>query len=306
MWYKPLLRRPFHLLLAIIEELWRTASWVSGRLRPAAVREWATPGGQRVLVIAPHPDDEAIGCGAAIVRHIAAGDNVLVAFITDGRRSQALGLGPEAMAQRRQQEAAASAAILGARWEWLGLPEGEWATDELCHTLRQIVEREQPALIYGPSRVDFHPEHRRVAQALAMALGAAAGEAVRVRVVQLHVPLTSTLTNLVCAAGSARVQANAALRAYGSQWGSVARVLRMRRYSAARYGLPDEAEEFWELSAAAYRAVHRGTPESWAWRCFYGVRLRPWSDPLAYLRGRGERRHLKQISAAQPEGGQVC
>jgi LmbE family N-acetylglucosaminyl deacetylase len=295
MWYRSLLRRPFHLLLATVERLWRAACWLLARLRPAAARAWTTPGGQRALVIAPHPDDEAIGCGAAIVRHMAAGDHVLIVFITDGRRSRALGLGPEAMAQRRRREAAASAAILGASWEWLGLPEGEWASAELAERLGQIVRRERPDLIYGPSRVDFHPEHRRVAQALAAALGATVA-APRVRVVQLHVPLTSALTNLVCPAGTAGGQANAALRAHASQWGSVARALRMRRYSAARYGLPGEAEEFWELGAAAYQALHQGEPTGWAWRCFYGVRMRPWSDPLAYLRGRAERQRLRVIA----------
>ena len=30
----------------------------------------------RVLVIAPHPDDETLGCGGTLLKHIAAGDSV--------------------------------------------------------------------------------------------------------------------------------------------------------------------------------------------------------------------------------------
>ena len=50
---------------------------------------WQPVGGQRVLVVAPHPDDEALGCGGTIMRHIASGDSVAVLIVTDGRRSRA-------------------------------------------------------------------------------------------------------------------------------------------------------------------------------------------------------------------------
>ena len=39
--------------------------------------------GKRVLVFAPHPDDETIGCGGSLV-HALAGDPVKVVILTDG------------------------------------------------------------------------------------------------------------------------------------------------------------------------------------------------------------------------------
>ncbi|MCH5376455.1 MAG: PIG-L family deacetylase, partial [Planctomycetes bacterium] len=37
-----------------------------------------------MLVLAPHPDDEVIGCGGAILRHVDQGDAVTVVLVTDG------------------------------------------------------------------------------------------------------------------------------------------------------------------------------------------------------------------------------
>ena len=42
------------------------------------------PADETVLVLAPHMDDEVIGCGGTIAKHTARGANVTVAFLTDG------------------------------------------------------------------------------------------------------------------------------------------------------------------------------------------------------------------------------
>src|SRR5262245_2441565 len=87
--------------------------------RSAAFRQprlCTEPGGQRVLVLAPHPDDEVIGCGGTLYKHTRAGHAVTVVYMTDGRKGDPLLYegqlpAPEAairsqqLVVRRQQEA---------------------------------------------------------------------------------------------------------------------------------------------------------------------------------------------------------
>src|SRR5262245_45666039 len=212
--------------MAIVERWWALWFGLAGRMARPNVRRWSSPGGRRVLALAPHPDDEAIGCGGTLIQHKRAGDQVWIAYATDGRRSRAMGLAPDEMARRRRQEAMASAAALGAdRMEWIGLPEGEWAVEQLVAALRALLDQLAPDIVYAPSRVDFHPEHYRVAHALALLLADAA-EPPAVRVYQVQVPLTAVLTNLVTDLREVAAECQALIMAYTTQKGSLMRTFR--------------------------------------------------------------------------------
>ena len=39
---------------------------------------------KRILVVAAHPDDEVLGCGATLAKHSMDGDEVHILFLTDG------------------------------------------------------------------------------------------------------------------------------------------------------------------------------------------------------------------------------
>ena len=126
----------------------------------------------RILVIAPHPDDEAIGCGGTICLHAARGDRVVAAFLTSGE----LGLQrlpPDEARRVREQEARAAADVLGiAAVEFLRLPD--WGVGDAVETatreLSAIVERERPDLVYLPHANDAHPDHQVVARILGRAM----------------------------------------------------------------------------------------------------------------------------------------
>jgi LmbE family N-acetylglucosaminyl deacetylase len=246
------------------------------------------------VVVAPHPDDEVVGCAGVLLLHAAAGDRVAVVHVTDGRRSRALLLTPAAMAVHRQEEARASLAVLGIRsWEWLGFPEREWNEADLVPRLESVLRALQPDVIYGPSRVDFHPEHARVAQALALSLPGGAPGAV-IRVMQLGVPLTGILANLAADVTDVMPQVIAATASYRSEEASVRFSLRARRYAGAVTGRGRAGELFWEMPGPAYGVLHSERPVRPLHHIFRGFRRLAVLDPLAYAVGRRERTRLRR------------
>jgi LmbE family N-acetylglucosaminyl deacetylase len=115
-----------------------------------------------VVVIAPHPDDEAIGCGGSICLQVERGNRVAVVFLTSGE----LGLkklSREEVWKIREQEAERAAEVLGvADLSFLRRPD--WyvghAVEEAAAALRPVLQREAPRLIYLPHPQEWHPDHR--------------------------------------------------------------------------------------------------------------------------------------------------
>jgi LmbE family N-acetylglucosaminyl deacetylase len=125
-----------------------------------------------VLVLAPHPDDEVIGCGGTLCKHTARGDHVAVVFLTSGE----LGLkhlSRERARRIREREAQAAAKILKlAALEFLRLPD--WTMSERAaqgaRGLSAILAREAPRLIYVPHPHEWHPDHQAALPLLREAL----------------------------------------------------------------------------------------------------------------------------------------
>lgn len=120
--------------------------------------------GNRVIVFAPHPDDETLGCGGTIARKCAAGEDVTVVAMTDGAGSHAHLMPVEQLIEVRKSELLRATSILGVSAEkvlTLGFSDGDLVNH--VHAARQqvaeLMEQVQPTEVYIPARWDTPKDH---------------------------------------------------------------------------------------------------------------------------------------------------
>ncbi len=247
---------------------------------------------ERVLAISPHPDDEVIGCGGALLQHAELGDQTSVLTMTDGRDSKAAGVSQEETARLRRAEAENAARVLKLQdLIWTGMPERGWEPQEGAAHIDAALTRAQPEVIYAPSRIDGHPVHFKVAQALALALQTR--PVPQVRIYQAQILLTPVLVNRAFDISSVWPALQTAFAQYSSQQGAISRMLRLKRYEGKLHGAKIAAEVFWEMSSAQYCALHEEPVELWGSDAFFGPKEGAFRDPLAYLQGLKVRRALR-------------
>lgn len=126
-----------------------------------------------VLVIAPHADDETIGCGGTIARLAAAGHNVTVAIMT-GHGDD----GPHPVFAREvfegiRAEAARAHDILGvAKTILREIPSvrvGEMPLWQLNGIVGGVFAEVEPEMVLAPFQFDLHDDHRRLFEACSVA-----------------------------------------------------------------------------------------------------------------------------------------
>jgi LmbE family N-acetylglucosaminyl deacetylase len=134
------------------------------------------------LVFAPHPDDEALGCGGLLTLKRIEGATVGVTYITDGCASHPghPRLTPAAVAAQRQAEAKTAMGLLGverAALQFLGVPDGTLmhldvpATDGLVSRIAEVIRLIGPGEIFLPCRRDGSSEHDSAFIFVARAIG---------------------------------------------------------------------------------------------------------------------------------------
>lgn len=127
--------------------------------------------GQRIVVFAPHPDDETFGCGGTIAKKVSEGYEVLVAVMTDGRYAYSNVFGidtdptPAELKRIRKAEVKRATKILGLGEEHLIFLDFEDGTlDEndanAEREVTRILRGHRPAEVYCVYEKDSHPDHR--------------------------------------------------------------------------------------------------------------------------------------------------
>ncbi len=214
------------------------------------------PGG-RVLVLAPHPDDETFGCGGAIIRHRQQGDDLEVVVLTDGGAAQPQP--DEAALQRyiefRRQETRNAAHILGYnQLSFWDIPDRRLAeTRDLVIRLENLFRDRRADRIYAPSVWEIHPDHYALAEAAVTAVSRGPDEVTLVMYevgVPLHPNLLLDISGLI-------EQKRQAMRCYPSQLDLQDYARQIEALHIYRsYTLPAEvsmAEGYFQISARELR-----------------------------------------------------
>jgi LmbE family N-acetylglucosaminyl deacetylase len=137
----------------------------------------------RVLIIAPHPDDDVISAGGLIQRTLAEGGEIRVLFLTNGesnpwpqraqlRKWRITASDREGWAAVRATEAVAGLQLLGAPGgcaHFLRFPDQQLSSmarrgdDEVRTAIADHAKDFQPSIAIVPSFFDFHSDHRAAA-----------------------------------------------------------------------------------------------------------------------------------------------
>jgi LmbE family N-acetylglucosaminyl deacetylase len=119
-------------------------------LKASALKQ-KNPDFGRVLVLAPHIDDDIIGCGGCLRKHAVAGDEIKIIYFADCT--------PE-----RIKEAEAAAGVIGTRHlEFLGYGSKTLMdNDDIAERLAGLIRDYGPDIIYLPSFLDRHNDHLAV------------------------------------------------------------------------------------------------------------------------------------------------
>jgi len=144
----------------------------------------------KVLVVAAHPDDEVLGCGATMARHAAAGDEVHVVILAQGITSRGKP-GAKRALSRLGQAASKAAAVLGARPPVLeAFPDNRMDSVPLLDVVKVIeghLARVAPRVIYTHHPCDLNVDHGVVHCALLTACRPLPGSQVE-RILCFEVP----------------------------------------------------------------------------------------------------------------------
>lgn len=115
-----------------------------------------------VLAVAPHPDDETLGCGGTLLNHRERGDDLHWLIVT---RAWEPKYPSGAVQQQAQQVHAVKAAYPFAGTEWLEFQTTRLDTvpmNDLIDRFREVISRIRPEVVYLPSPCDVHSDHRLV------------------------------------------------------------------------------------------------------------------------------------------------
>mgnify|MGYP006422666271 CR=1 FL=1 len=121
----------------------------------------------KVMVIAPHPDDETLGCGGTLLRHANEGDTLHWLIVTDASTDG--GYSDEVITFQQDQINKIATAYGFTKTHKLGFSPARLdilPMSELVAAIGVVVNEVMPDIIYAPFRGDVHTDHTVVFDAM--------------------------------------------------------------------------------------------------------------------------------------------
>lgn len=115
---------------------------------------------KNVIIIAPHPDDETLGCGGTLLKHKQAGDNIAWVIVTNILPKY--GFKKEIIANRQKEIKKVTQAYKFKKLYMLNYPVAYLDVvpkKELIVKIGNIFNEFQPNIVYLPNRSDIHSDH---------------------------------------------------------------------------------------------------------------------------------------------------
>ena len=119
----------------------------------------------KILIIAPHPDDEVLGCGGTVAKHSKQGDEVYLCIVTKAYLPD----WSEEFIKNRPKEIEKANKILGIKKTYfLDYPTVKLDTipqKELNNSISKVVAEVKPEIVYIPHKGDVNKDHRLIFEA---------------------------------------------------------------------------------------------------------------------------------------------
>jgi len=114
----------------------------------------------QIIIISPHPDDETLGCGGAILKHSAAGDTIHWLIVTSMSEKQ--GFSPQVIKQRQEEIESVAQMYDFETVHNLNLPTtrlDEIPIGDIINGISKVLLEVKPHTVYLPNRSDVHSDH---------------------------------------------------------------------------------------------------------------------------------------------------
>ena len=117
--------------------------------------------GKNILILAPHIDDDVIGCGGAIIKYLEKGSNVSIVYLTNsgkqGSKSEKTGI----ISERKNEalDVASKLKLPSSNLYFLQGEDGDLINSDISKNLEEIIKKIKPDTIFTPCIYDTHNDH---------------------------------------------------------------------------------------------------------------------------------------------------